>query len=216
MLRQTLGVFAAATGRGRPHHGDALRRAAGWQPARVSALGVRSARNAQLVLEREARLDHVGDPARGSFFVESRTDALARAAWTIFQSIEAEGGLASALESGWIADQLATSREALAARIEDGSHAVVGVTQFTPPGDAPTPERRALEGVEADAAARRARRDARGRLVLGSFETFAHGVDAAAQGATLDEIGGAFVRGAPQTLPPLPNFNECATTEGRS
>ena len=50
------------------------------------------ARNTQLILEHEARLDKVADPAAGSYYVESLTDQLATKAWEHFKTIEAEGG----------------------------------------------------------------------------------------------------------------------------
>ena len=45
--------------------------------------------NVQRILAEEAHLDAVADPAGGSYYVEAITDALARAAWTQFQALEA-------------------------------------------------------------------------------------------------------------------------------
>jgi methylmalonyl-CoA mutase len=58
------------------------------------------ARNTQLVLLEEASLHRVSDPAGGSWYVESLTDQLARAAWAELQAIERAGGIAQALRSG--------------------------------------------------------------------------------------------------------------------
>ena len=47
-----------------------------------AALGRRLARNTQLLLLEESHLARAGDPAGGSFYVESLTDELARAGWS--------------------------------------------------------------------------------------------------------------------------------------
>ncbi|MCD4828060.1 MAG: acyl-CoA mutase large subunit family protein [Candidatus Cloacimonetes bacterium] len=60
----------------------------------------RMARNIHLILSEEAHIDHVLDPAGGSYFVEWLTDEVARKAWEMLQGIEADGGLAEALAGG--------------------------------------------------------------------------------------------------------------------
>lgn len=50
------------------------------------------ARNTQLILQHEAKLDKVIDPAAGSYYLESLTNQLASKAWQHFKTIEAEGG----------------------------------------------------------------------------------------------------------------------------
>ena len=61
------------------------------------SLARRLARNGQLILLREANLGFVGDPAAGAGAFEAMTRALCDKAWALFQAIEAEGGLPSAL-----------------------------------------------------------------------------------------------------------------------
>ncbi len=70
----------------------------------------RIARNTQSLLVMEAHLARVIDPAGGSWFVESLTDELARAAWAFFQELEAAGGVVAALDSGLVADRTAAVR----------------------------------------------------------------------------------------------------------
>ena len=60
----------------------------------------RMARNAQIIALEESGLDRVSDPAAGSGYVEALSESLARAAWRIFQDIEAAGGLYDALLHG--------------------------------------------------------------------------------------------------------------------
>ena len=60
----------------------------------------RIARNVHPLLAEEFHFTATADPAGGSWFVERLTDELARQAWTLFQQIEKEGGLAAALRRG--------------------------------------------------------------------------------------------------------------------
>ena len=61
----------------------------------------RIARNTQLILQKECQLDHVIDPAGGSWFVENLTAELASRAWALFQEVEKLGGMAAALQAGF-------------------------------------------------------------------------------------------------------------------
>ena len=66
----------------------------------------RNARNTQLILGEECHLNHVIDPAGGSWYIEWYTRQLAEKAWALFQQIEAQGGMLAAASSGWVAQQI--------------------------------------------------------------------------------------------------------------
>jgi len=74
----------------------------------------RIARNTQLILRAECHSDDVIDPAGGSWYVESLTTELAAKAWTLFQKIEAAGGMVAALQRGlpqrWVAETAAARK----------------------------------------------------------------------------------------------------------
>lgn len=61
----------------------------------------RIARNTQLVLQKECNLDHVIDPAGGSWFIEVLTAEIATRAWALFQEVEKMGGMEAALRAGF-------------------------------------------------------------------------------------------------------------------
>jgi methylmalonyl-CoA mutase len=141
MLRTTIATFAAGMGGAQAVTALPFDAAIGLP----DGFARRIARNTQSLLLEESHLAQVIDPAGGSYYVESLTDELARAAWSWFQQIEAAGGLPAALESGLIADRLAATwaerREAIAHRTD----AITGVSEFPnldePPLDrAPAPE----------------------------------------------------------------------------
>lgn len=60
----------------------------------------RIARNVQIILRDECKLNKVIDPAGGSYYVEKLTQEVAQKAWTLFQKVEQQGGLVKALEAG--------------------------------------------------------------------------------------------------------------------
>lgn len=105
----------------------------------------RLARNQQLILKHEAGLDRLQDPAGGSWTLEVLTDWLARAAWSAFQDIEAQGGLLAALQAGSIQRDIcavAQRRSRRHARRQDvltGSNSYADGNEFTPGASVMTP-----------------------------------------------------------------------------
>ena len=126
ILRASIAVFAAALG-----GADAVMvlpfTAALGLPDRFAR---RIARNTQLVLLEELHLAKVTDPAAGSGAVEDLTDQLCRAAWALFQEIEAAGGIAAALAGGSIQQKVADVRAKRAAAVARRADALTGVSIF--------------------------------------------------------------------------------------
>ena len=126
MLRLTAAGFGAGVG-----GADAVVLDAFSQPlGRATPFARRQNRNTQLVLLEEARLGEVADPAGGSWYLESLTDQFARAGWAYMQTIEAQGGVVAALESGVIARDIAVVRAARTADIAKRKTGLIGVSEF--------------------------------------------------------------------------------------
>lgn len=66
----------------------------------------RIARNVQLILQEEVNLLKLVDPAGGSWYIESLTEQLAQSAWSLFQQIEAQEGMLSALQNDFIHNEI--------------------------------------------------------------------------------------------------------------
>jgi methylmalonyl-CoA mutase len=126
ILRATVAVFAAALG-----GADAITvvpfTAACGLPDRFAR---RLARNTQLILDEEVHLEKVRDPAAGSGAIEDLTDNLCQTAWTLFQDIEATGGVAAALENGAIQEKVAATHAMRAAAVARRRDALTGVSIF--------------------------------------------------------------------------------------
>lgn len=86
--------------------------------------------NVQRVLKEEAHLDQVRDPAGGSYYIESLTDALAREAWKLFQQVEAEGGYQQALAGGSIEKAVAQARAAKEKAVSSRRRTLIGVNNY--------------------------------------------------------------------------------------
>lgn len=126
MLRNTAACFAAGVGGAdivtvRPFT-DAL--------GLPSSLSRRIARNTQIIAQEESYLGRVGDPAGGAWTMERLSEDLAKAAWTLFQEIEAEGGLVRALELGRFQEGVAAARQARMEAVARRKEWVTGVTDF--------------------------------------------------------------------------------------
>jgi methylmalonyl-CoA mutase len=126
LLRTTVACFAAGVG-----GADVVT----VQPF-DAALGLpdsfsrRIARNTQSLLVEEGHLARVLDPAGGSWYVETLTDDLARAAWDWFTEIERAGGLQQALADGLVRDRIAAAWDERAARLATRTDAITGVSEF--------------------------------------------------------------------------------------
>lgn len=121
------------------------------------AFARRIARNTQSVLLEESHLSKVIDPAGGSWYVESLTDELARAAWAFFQEIEGAGGQAAALRSGMIGERLARTWERRTADLAHRREPITGVSEF--PHLAEPPVEREPAPAPVDGGLPRVRRD---------------------------------------------------------
>lgn len=90
----------------------------------------RMARNTQLVASAESNLGKVSDPAGGAWFVEAQTAQLAEKAWGLLQSLEAAGGMAAALASGTVGEQIAQVVAERGKRLATRKQPITGVSMF--------------------------------------------------------------------------------------
>ena len=96
--------------------------------AEANDFSARLARNLSVLLREEADLGRVQDPAAGSYFLETLTDQLAREAWTLFQRMEAAGGLPRV--RGQLLEEIKTVATETFRRITSGQQVVVGTNRF--------------------------------------------------------------------------------------
>lgn len=205
MLRATTEALAAAVG-----GADTLCVAPFDEPLGApDDFSRRIARNVQIILQEEAHLTNLIDPAGGSYAVEALTDELAHAAWALFQEIERRGGMLATLESGFVQSSIAEVAARRATALAKRRDVLVGVNQFANPAEKPSPPPSpADDAIDAERAAQlaahRANRD--NAACAAALAQLAHvmvaapervveaAVAAADAGATLGEMAAALRR----------------------
>lgn len=182
MLRNTVAVFAAGIGGADAITSVPFDHLVGL-PDQLSR---RVARNTVLILGEESHLHRVADPAGGSWFLDNLTNQLADAAWDVMQQIEKQGGMLTALRSGWIAEQIDSAYAPRAKDIARRKEGITGVSEF------PNVTEENVETVQPDAAkikqsAATRVADARGDAP-GAVASVSAAVEAAAAGATIGQL----------------------------
>jgi methylmalonyl-CoA mutase, N-terminal domain len=79
------------------------------------------------------------DPLAGSYFVESLTKEIEEKAWELINKIDAMGGSVTAIEEGFMQDEIAKSAYKYQKNIENNSKIIVGVNKFISPENNNTP-----------------------------------------------------------------------------
>jgi len=90
----------------------------------------RIALRTQQIVANESVVADTVDPLAGSYYVESLTDIMETEAGKLIDKIDAMGGSVSAIEKGFIQDEIAKSAYAYQQKIESGEKIIVGVNKF--------------------------------------------------------------------------------------
>ncbi|SDE39837.1 methylmalonyl-CoA mutase [Rhodospira trueperi] len=130
VARTCVEAMAATQGHTQSLHTNALDEALAL-PTDFSA---RIARQTQLFIQEEAGTNRVIDPWGGSYYIERLTHDLAARAWAHIQEVEAEGGMAKAIEAGIPKMRIEEASARTQARIDSGLQTVVGVNKYRATG----------------------------------------------------------------------------------
>lgn len=190
LLRNTVGVFSAGVGGATSITSVPFDYATG----QTDKFSRRIARNTGLVLQEEAHLHKVIDPAGGSWFLEKLTDQLAEKAWEFLQEIERQGGMSKALLSGWVAEQIDSAFAPRAKDIASRKEGITGVSEFPniseekidhQPTDPETLKKQAIKQIAAN------RKTLDSLAGLSCSSEISAVVDAAHEGATIGQMAEA-------------------------
>lgn len=131
LLRGTIEAMAAATG-----GADSITVSRFDELyAKPNEFSAHLSRNTSLILRDESHLDKVVDAACGAYFVESLTESIAHEAWKLFQHLEAQGGMCSALRSGFVQSEIRRVRQARETLIAEKKLTFIGVTKSPNPNE---------------------------------------------------------------------------------
>jgi methylmalonyl-CoA mutase len=144
LLRNTAACFAAGLGGAEAITSVPFDAAIGLP----DSFSRRIARNTALILQEEAHLHRVIDPAGGSWYLDWLTDQVANRAWAIFQEIERGGGMLRQIQQGWVAEQIDWAFAPRAKNLARRKEGITGVSEFPDvretPLTRPAPDRAAL------------------------------------------------------------------------
>ena len=126
VARTTIEAMAAVLGGTQSLHTNALDEAIAL-PTDFSA---RIARNTQIFLQEETKINKTVDPWAGSFYVESLTNELVQSAWKLIEEVEELGGMTRAIEAGIPKLRIEEAAARKQARIDSGQDIIVGVNKY--------------------------------------------------------------------------------------
>lgn len=86
-------------------------------------------RTQQIIAYESGVVDTV-DPLAGSFFIESLTDEMEKAAFSYISQIDEMGGAVVAIENGFIQNEISSAAYDYQLAVESGNQVVVGVNRF--------------------------------------------------------------------------------------
>jgi methylmalonyl-CoA mutase N-terminal domain/subunit len=90
----------------------------------------RVALRTQQIVAYESGVPDTADPLAGSYYVEALTSEVEAAAWKLIGQIDRMGGSVSAIEQGFIQEEIARSSYEHQQRVETGEKIIVGVNKF--------------------------------------------------------------------------------------
>ena len=95
-------------------------------------------RTQQIIAHETGAADTI-DPLAGSYYVESLTGQLERAAQSIVDRVEDIGGAVAAIESGYVQSEIQEASVAYQREIESGERVIVGVNEYVDEDENATP-----------------------------------------------------------------------------
>jgi len=95
-----------------------------------SDFAARLARNTQLILQEETGITKVIDPWAGSYMMENLTEEVYQEAKKIVEEVEAMGGMAKAVASGWPKLKIEECAARRQANIDSAKEVIVGVNKY--------------------------------------------------------------------------------------
>lgn len=207
LLRATTEAFSAAVGGCDSLHVDSFD--APIRPA--DGFSRRIARNTQLILQAEANLPNVIDPAGGSWYVESLTDGLARQAWSLLQAVERQGGMAQALQTGFPQAQVAETARQRQHDLATRKAVLIGSNKYANLSEKPLPPSKSEDVGDAPQPSKTvaAVDDSHKRAALAALKQaephdhFDRMVEAVQAGATMNELLDLLPEPSPVSIEPI-------------
>ena len=136
ITRVTLQALAAVLGGTQSLHTNGYDEALNLPTEKAARIALRT----QQIIGYESGVVNTVDPLGGSYYVESLTDTMVQNAKALMKEIDQMGGAVSAVEKGWMQEEIARSSYEFQKSMELKEQIIVGVNQFQTEetGDAPS------------------------------------------------------------------------------
>ncbi len=126
IVRVTVQALAAVLGGTQSLHTNGYDEALSLPTAEAATLALRT----QQIVGLESGVTLTPDPLAGSFYVEALTSALERDALSLLERVDAMGGAAQAIASGFFQEEIGRSAYEHQLRVERGETVIVGVNRY--------------------------------------------------------------------------------------
>lgn len=124
--RVTLQAMAAVLGGTQSLHTNGYDEALSLPTEEAAKIALRT----QQIIAFESGAVQSVDPLAGSYFVEQLTDDIEARAWKYIEQIDRMGGSVSAVETGFMQDEIAASAYTYQQQLETGEKVIVGLNRF--------------------------------------------------------------------------------------
>ena len=124
--RVTLQTLSAVLGGTQSLHTNGYDEALSLPTEEAATIALRT----QQIVAFESGAPDTVDPLAGSYFIESLTSEVEKAAWQLINKIDILGGSVSAIEQGFIQNEIAASAYSYQTKVENGEQIIVGVNKF--------------------------------------------------------------------------------------
>ncbi|MFM2206154.1 MAG: hypothetical protein RL213_129 [Bacteroidota bacterium] len=126
VVRVTLQALSAVLGGTQSLHTNGYDEALSLPTEEAARIALRT----QQIIAHESGAVETVDPLAGSYFIEALTDELEQKAWEYIHRIDAMGGAVSAIESGYVQQEIARASYEYQRSVEAGERIIVGVNRY--------------------------------------------------------------------------------------
>jgi len=141
--RVTIQTLAAILGGTQSLHTNGFDEALSLPTEEAARIALRT----QQIAAFESGIADTADPLGGSYFIEALTNEVEQKAWLLIEKIDVLGGSVSAIEQGFIQNEISRSAYEFQKQVESGEKIIVGVNKFQAEEESRTPILRVDENI---------------------------------------------------------------------
>jgi methylmalonyl-CoA mutase N-terminal domain/subunit len=126
IVRVTIQALAAILGGTQSLHTNSMDEAYALPTEKAVKIALRT----QQIIAHESRVTNTIDPLAGSYFIETLTNQIEEAAMKYIKKIDDMGGILTAIDRGFVQNEIADSAYRYQKAVDKGENIVIGVNQY--------------------------------------------------------------------------------------